>query len=109
MQKEMKTTPQYWDCECKKDYIRPSYEDRCLICGALREDQPDSIIDEVKAHGLPLLKTYEVRFFIEYSCNEIDAYSEDEALRQGQEEFDKNNPFFDFSEAHKWEAKEIKD
>ena len=48
------TTPEYWDCECDKDYIHPAHELFCQMCGAFKDDQPDARVDEVKAAGLPL-------------------------------------------------------
>ncbi len=44
----IKTTPQFWDCECQTNYIHPSSQDRCAACGARREDQPDARVNEVK-------------------------------------------------------------
>lgn len=48
------TTPEYWDCECDGDYIRPCKLKRCSKCGARRGDMPDSMVDEVMKAGLPL-------------------------------------------------------
>ena len=48
------TTPEYWDCECDKDYIHHAHELFCQRCGAFKDDQPDARVDEVKAAGLPL-------------------------------------------------------
>jgi hypothetical protein len=45
----IKTTPAYWDCECKDFYIRPARQDKCGACGAIREEQPDSRPEEVIA------------------------------------------------------------
>lgn len=42
-------TDKFWDCECEKDYIHPCREDKCPICGAEREMQPDSHVNEVIA------------------------------------------------------------
>jgi len=50
--KEYKTTEQYWDCECRQNYIHPKSKGHCKLCNALREDQPDSIINEVKKAGI---------------------------------------------------------
>ena len=47
------TTESYWDCECEHNYIHPSTMPECLRCGAKREDQPDSRVNEVQALGLP--------------------------------------------------------
>jgi len=41
------TTDKYWDCECDSDYIHPASEKTCQLCGAEREEQPDSRLEEV--------------------------------------------------------------
>lgn len=43
----IRTTPKYWDCECKDFYIRPVRQDECGACSAIREEQPDSRVEEV--------------------------------------------------------------
>ena len=48
------TTTLYWDCECPKNYIRPAGMLMCENCGAHREDQPDSRINEARRHGIHL-------------------------------------------------------
>lgn len=48
------TTEKYWDCECERNYIHSSSETVCPKCGAHRDEQPDSIVAEVIAAGLPL-------------------------------------------------------
>jgi hypothetical protein len=37
----------HWDCECKEHYIHKNSDEVCIICGAVREDSPDSHYDEV--------------------------------------------------------------
>lgn len=44
---DIMTTPDFWDCECKDDYIHPHSEKKCPKCKARREDQPDSRVNEV--------------------------------------------------------------
>ncbi len=39
----------YWDCECKAEYIHPKAHIKCMGCGVLRDDQPDSRANEVRA------------------------------------------------------------
>lgn len=78
----METTTQYWDCECKEDYIRPREMDVCPICWAYREDQPDSRVNEVEEAGLPISKLTEEEY------NELDDlyahyYSDDYLLSRG--------------------------
>ena len=41
-------TPDYWDCECKDEYIHFESEESCPECKAKREDQPNSRISEVE-------------------------------------------------------------
>lgn len=56
-QNVFETTPLFWDCECTGDsrgYIRPSYIETCPHCGAIRDECPDSRINEV---------------FIQMTCN----------------------------------------
>lgn len=40
-------TPDYWDCECRENYIHKRAEARCDICWAVRNEQPDARVDEV--------------------------------------------------------------
>lgn len=53
---EIILTPEYWDCECEKDYIHHRCETMCAACEARREDQPQSRINEVIAAGLVIPK-----------------------------------------------------
>jgi len=48
------TTEKYWDCECRRNYIHPKSEWQCERCGAQRDKQPDSRINEVLDQGLSL-------------------------------------------------------
>ena len=45
---DCETTSEYWDCECKENYIHPKTEESCAKCGLKREDQPDSRVNEVE-------------------------------------------------------------
>ena len=48
-EKNMATTSYFWNCECEQDYIRDAVEDdKCSRCGAVRKEQPDSRVDEVR-------------------------------------------------------------
>lgn len=51
---EIETTEKYWDCECENNFIRPKTQTQCNVCGAIAEEQPDSIINEVLMQGFPL-------------------------------------------------------
>lgn len=43
------TTDDYWDCECKEDYInKKSEKSHCGWCDTNMEDQPDSIVSEME-------------------------------------------------------------
>ena len=37
----------YWDCECGEYYIHPNAQESCPVCGAHRDEMPDSRQDEV--------------------------------------------------------------
>jgi len=44
----VKTNGNYWDCECKNDYInKKSHKTQCNKCGSIMQDQPDSIQVEI--------------------------------------------------------------
>jgi hypothetical protein len=46
------THPYYWDCECDKDFIHAKDTCHvCNLCGANKDDQPDSHYDEVVKAG----------------------------------------------------------
>lgn len=53
-QPEITTTEKYWDCECKENYIHPKTQQKCNICGAIADEQPDSWVVEVLRQGFPL-------------------------------------------------------
>ena len=52
--KEIQLTSEYWDCECLKNYIHPNSVSCCGRCGALKEDQPDSRVEEVEKTGFKI-------------------------------------------------------
>jgi len=41
------TTPEFWDCECNREYIHTKQEPKCSRCGAIQEEQPDSRVFEI--------------------------------------------------------------
>ena len=41
------TTPEYWDCECEKDYVHSKTDPICDVCGTLSDNQPDSRLYEI--------------------------------------------------------------
>ncbi len=45
--KALTLDPNYWDCECEVRYIHNKKEEKCEKCGAIREEQPDSRLNEV--------------------------------------------------------------
>ena len=52
------THPDYWDCECEKNYIHSRKMSSCVYCGASACDQPDSHISELYAmHYKNLIRT----------------------------------------------------
>ena len=48
------TTNLYWDCECVDNYIHPKEKDYCDKCNTSRDEQPDSLKNEVILLNLPL-------------------------------------------------------
>ena len=52
--REMRLTGEYWDCECADAYLHHKSVSECPVCGAKRENQPDSFVKEVLDAGLPL-------------------------------------------------------
>ena len=46
---DCETTPDYWDCDCQRDFIHPRSKFRCAYCNAYRKNQPDSRVTEVGA------------------------------------------------------------
>lgn len=44
---DIKTTLNYWDCECEQNYIHNKEQSFCVICNAFLEEQPDSRLNEV--------------------------------------------------------------
>ena len=44
----IETTPHFWDCECKQDYIHPKAQATCDKCGADSDNSPDSRVEEVQ-------------------------------------------------------------
>jgi len=48
---DIEVTSEYWDCECEHYYIHPKTDACCEICLAIREECPDSRVDEVVAAG----------------------------------------------------------
>jgi len=48
MNESFETTQDYWDCECDTEhYIHPQSQERCNVCEARHDEQPDSRVDEV--------------------------------------------------------------
>ena len=45
--KVIATNPNYWDCECPRDYIHAKATDYCSDCKTHQEDAPDSREDEI--------------------------------------------------------------
>jgi hypothetical protein len=53
MQQEMYSSktffiPEFWDCNCTKNYIHKKPKNYCSKCGAIQEDCPDSRATEVE-------------------------------------------------------------
>jgi len=54
--KDLNLTDKYWDCECETNYIHHYTKESCPVCGARREDQPPSRVNEVLEAGFALTK-----------------------------------------------------
>lgn len=39
----------YWDCNCLNRYIHSNEVEYCEVCGAHRDEQPASVIEEVES------------------------------------------------------------
>lgn len=48
MENEFILAPDYWDCECKDDFIHRKEETFCKVCQKFAEEQPESRVNEVK-------------------------------------------------------------
>ena len=52
------TTKFFWDCECETNYIYTRWIKYCQICGAIRDNQPDSMIEELSPSQLGVINQY---------------------------------------------------
>jgi len=43
------TTDTHWDCECEHNFIHPKQDARCIKCNTRADEQPDSILEEVRS------------------------------------------------------------
>lgn len=41
---------EYWDCECKNNFIQSISNKKCKVCGAYEEDCPSSRENEVRRY-----------------------------------------------------------
>ena len=62
--KRVYTTSRYWDCECAAEYHHTAEEAHCEVCGSVREDAPDSHLEEVLIHAGAGLRAILVRLFL---------------------------------------------
>ena len=46
------TSHLYWDCDCPQNYTRPRSKNICEDCGALKDESPDSTLNEIRAAGI---------------------------------------------------------
>lgn len=97
------TNPDYWDCECEDNYIRPKQKTgadqskfECLTCGASEDDQPDSRADEVAAaladvELWPAIETrdhYQIHGWVSMDTKiDVLASSEEEAMKIAERVF----------------------
>lgn len=51
---DMTTHPDYWDCECKHNFIHKKVKGNfCKICGSFEHEQPDSRVEEIVLFYFP--------------------------------------------------------
>jgi len=97
------TNPDYWDCECEDNYIRPKQKTgadqskfECPDCGAREDEQPDSRADEVAAaladvEMWPAIETrdhYQIHGWVSMDTKiDILASSEEEAIKIAERVF----------------------
>ena len=100
----VETNPDYWDCECENDYIRPKQslgadqsKFECHICGASEDTQPDSRVNEVTAaladvEMWPSIETrdhYQIHGVVSMDTKiDVLASSEEEAIKVAERVFD---------------------
>ena len=48
------TDSDYWDCECDVNYIHTLFSTKCSLCRALKEDQPESRVEEIAKYSFNL-------------------------------------------------------
>lgn len=76
------TNSDYWDCDCKEDYIHHrETEDHCFVCGKDEDEAPESRQDEIDANtkNFTVIRTrVEIaqvqavnRYAAEYIANEL--------------------------------------
>lgn len=49
------TVPFFWDCECVENHHHSKHTEMCMVCKAVRDEQPDAIRTEVKPHEITTL------------------------------------------------------
>ena len=100
----LETNPDYWDCECENDYIRPKQslgadqsKFECGHCGAREDKQPDSRANEVVAAkadvemwpSIEMRKYYQIHGWVAMDTKiDVLATSEEEAIKVAQRVFD---------------------
>jgi hypothetical protein len=71
---DVQTTPLFWDCECKENYIHNCNDAVCNNCGCKRDDSPDSRpneigIDQILYPHTPERNTYILQKLIDYTSD----------------------------------------
>lgn len=52
------TTKFFWDCECERHYTHTRWIPKCEICRAEKDNQPDSMIEELSPIQLGVINQY---------------------------------------------------
>ena len=80
----MKLNDNFWDCECKADYIQYKHTLKCRKCGCRKEDQPDSRAEEVDAYFNDTVQMFTIWDLVAWHTH----YSADECYpEQGHDSF----------------------
>ena len=60
------TTKFFWDCECPTNYINPRGIPECKLCGATKDNQPDSMLEELSPNSLAVINKYAEKYLEEH-------------------------------------------
>ena len=61
------TTKFFWDCECEEHYTHHRDLHKCVLCLAERDNQPDSMLEELSPLQLATINRIAERFLEEHN------------------------------------------